>query len=70
MILFRNNIASLLYLQALDGAWLYKYSWRCEPVDFSWTPDALRVARGCYIYFITKLTELLDTVTILVGYIT
>ncbi|XP_054274999.1 elongation of very long chain fatty acids protein 7-like [Macrosteles quadrilineatus] len=51
-----------LFWEALDGAWLYNYSWKCEPVDWSWTPPALRVARGFYIYFLAKLTELLDTV--------
>lgn len=55
-------ISVWIFQEALDGAWLYRYSWRCEPVDFSNTPEALRVARGCYIYFLTKLTELLDTV--------
>lgn len=39
-----------------------KYSWRCEPVDFSNSPHGLRVASGCYVYFLAKITELLDTV--------
>lgn len=51
-----------LFQEALDGAWLRGYSWKCQPVDFSYSPEAMRVARGCYIYFIAKLTELLDTV--------
>ncbi|KAJ8888243.1 hypothetical protein PR048_007730 [Dryococelus australis] len=46
----------------LDGAWLTKYSWKCEPVDFSTSPEAMRVAQGVYVYFIAKLSELLDTV--------
>lgn len=49
--------------QALDGAWLYRYSWKCEPVDWSRTPHAMRVARGFYVYFLAKMTELLDTVS-------
>lgn len=55
-------ISTWLFQEALDGAWLANYSWKCEPVDFSNSPEALRVARGCYVYFIAKLTELLDTV--------
>lgn len=55
-------ISTWIFIEGMDGAWLYRYSWRCEPVDFSDTPHALRVARGVYIYFLAKLTELLDTV--------
>ncbi|KAK0077012.1 hypothetical protein PV325_004561 [Microctonus aethiopoides] len=51
-----------LFWEGLDGAWLRKYSWKCEPVDFSNSPEALRVARAVYIYFLAKLSELLDTV--------
>ncbi|XP_055637707.1 elongation of very long chain fatty acids protein AAEL008004 [Toxorhynchites rutilus septentrionalis] len=51
-----------LFVEGLDGAWLRHYSWRCEPVDFSDNPHAMRVARGCYIYFLAKISELLDTV--------
>ncbi|CAL7952342.1 unnamed protein product [Xylocopa violacea] len=51
-----------LFYEGLDAAWLRKYSWKCQPVDFSNSPEALRVARGVYIYFLAKLSELLDTV--------
>ncbi|XP_066599189.1 very long chain fatty acid elongase AAEL008004-like [Prorops nasuta] len=51
-----------LFYEGLDAAWLRKYSWKCEPVDFSSTPEALRVARAVYIYFLAKISELLDTV--------
>ncbi|XP_015430291.1 PREDICTED: elongation of very long chain fatty acids protein AAEL008004-like [Dufourea novaeangliae] len=51
-----------LFYEGLDGAWLRKYSWKCQPVDFSYTPEAMRVARGVYVYFLAKISELLDTV--------
>ncbi|KAF4532049.1 hypothetical protein B566_EDAN015575 [Ephemera danica] len=51
-----------LFAEALDGAWLRHYSWKCQPVDQSNSPEAMRVARGVYVYFLLKLTELLDTV--------
>ncbi|XP_058816151.1 elongation of very long chain fatty acids protein AAEL008004-like [Topomyia yanbarensis] len=51
-----------LFPQGLDGAWLRHYSWRCQPVDWTESPPAMRVARGCYVYFLAKLSELLDTV--------
>ncbi|XP_055597861.1 elongation of very long chain fatty acids protein AAEL008004 [Uranotaenia lowii] len=55
-------ISVYLFVEGLDGAWLRHYSWRCQPVDWSDTPPAIRVAQGCYLYFLAKLTELLDTV--------
>ncbi|XP_043786686.1 elongation of very long chain fatty acids protein AAEL008004 isoform X1 [Apis laboriosa] len=51
-----------LFYEGLDAAWLRKYSWKCQSVDYSNSPEALRVARGVYIYFLAKLSELLDTV--------
>ena len=51
-----------LFYEGLDGGWLRKYSWKCQPVDFSNTPEALRVARGVYVYFLAKISELFDTV--------
>ncbi|XP_076642508.1 stuck in traffic [Halictus rubicundus] len=55
-------ISFWLFYEGLDGAWLRKYSWKCQPVDFSTSPEAMRVARGVYIYFLAKISELLDTV--------
>ncbi|XP_046400891.1 elongation of very long chain fatty acids protein AAEL008004 isoform X1 [Ischnura elegans] len=51
-----------LFWEAMEGAWLFKYSWKCQPVDFSNTPEGLREARGVYIYFLAKISELLDTI--------
>jgi len=39
--------------------WQY-YSWRCQPVDWSRTPKAYREARVVYVYYLAKITELLD----------
>lgn len=41
--------------------WQY-YSWRCQPVDWSRTPKAYREARVVYVYYLAKITELLDTI--------
>lgn len=51
-----------LVVEGLDGAWLRKYSWKCEPVDWTENEESMRVARGCYLYFLAKISELLDTV--------
>ncbi|KAI5756457.1 hypothetical protein M8J77_025223 [Diaphorina citri] len=35
--------SSWLFYEAMDGAWYRDYSLRCEPVDYSTTPKAMRV---------------------------
>ncbi|KAL9897728.1 ELOVL fatty acid elongase 7 isoform 1-T2 [Glossina fuscipes fuscipes] len=52
--------AWLFYEASLNG-WLNGYNFRCEPVDYSYTPEALRTARGCWWYFFSKFTEFFDT---------
>lgn len=58
---FQVGVSVWLFWEALDAAWK-TYSWKCEPVDFSNSPSALRIAWGVYIYFLAKISELLDTV--------
>ncbi|KAG7199837.1 hypothetical protein KM043_017669 [Ampulex compressa] len=48
--------------RGLLAGWLRDYSFRCQPVDYSNNPKALRMARVVYGYYICKLIELLDTV--------
>ncbi|KAL0109567.1 hypothetical protein PUN28_014551 [Cardiocondyla obscurior] len=55
-------LSTWLFNEGMEAIFLHNYSLTCEPVDFSYDPYALRVARGVYIYFLAKLTELLDTV--------
>ncbi|XP_017777180.1 PREDICTED: elongation of very long chain fatty acids protein AAEL008004-like [Nicrophorus vespilloides] len=60
--LIQVTISIYIFYVALVGGWLNKYSWKCEPVDFSNNEDALFVATGVYYYFLAKISELLDTV--------
>ncbi|XP_055906528.1 elongation of very long chain fatty acids protein AAEL008004 [Eupeodes corollae] len=55
-------VSMWLVFEGLDCAWMRHYSWRCQPVDTSNTPQAYREARGVYVYFLAKISELLDTV--------
>ncbi|XP_070490444.1 very long chain fatty acid elongase 7 [Chironomus tepperi] len=55
-------VSVYLFVEGMNGGWLRHYSWRCQPVDTSTTDLGMREARGCYVYFIAKLTELLDTI--------
>lgn len=53
--------SSWIFFEAWDGAWGNGYSLRCEPVDYSTSPAAMRVARGCWWYYFSKFTEFFDT---------
>ncbi|XP_046420712.1 elongation of very long chain fatty acids protein-like isoform X2 [Neodiprion fabricii] len=60
---FTQVLASIyLVYEGLMSGWLYNYSYTCQPVDYSESPEAMRMARAVYLYFICKLVELLDTV--------
>lgn len=51
----------LVYL-AIAGGWWTGYNWTCQPVDYSYSPQAMTMAYGCWVYYMCKLIELLDTV--------
>jgi len=38
-----------------------KYSWHCEPVDYSNSPDSLRILSLAWWYFFSKFVDLFDT---------
>ncbi|XP_050537984.1 elongation of very long chain fatty acids protein AAEL008004-like isoform X1 [Daktulosphaira vitifoliae] len=46
----------------LMSGWFMDYSYQCQPVDYSYNPTALRMANLCWWYYISKLTEFIDTV--------
>ena len=58
-----NSFLTFVCWQACIGGWLNGYNYRCQPVDYSNTPHALRVASGCWWYYFSKFTEFFDTVS-------
>ncbi|XP_049844736.1 elongation of very long chain fatty acids protein-like [Schistocerca gregaria] len=50
-----------LFYELLMGGWWNRYSFRCQPVDYSNDPVALRMARACWWYYFSKYTEFIDT---------
>ncbi|KAK8729008.1 hypothetical protein OTU49_008586 [Cherax quadricarinatus] len=38
-----------------------RYSWFCQPVDYSTNPDEMRIAAALWWYYISKLVEFTDT---------
>ncbi|CAB0035567.1 unnamed protein product [Trichogramma brassicae] len=51
-----------LVYEGLMAGWLNDYSFKCQPVDYSDNPKAMRIARTVHLYFIVKIIDLLDTV--------
>nr|CAD7257951.1 unnamed protein product [Timema shepardi] len=53
--------SSWIFYEYLASGWAGHYSFRCQPVDYSNNPMALRMARTCWWYYFSKFTEFLDT---------
>lgn len=55
-------VSTYIFYEGAFNGWFAHYSWRCQPVNTSPGPDGIREARGVYLYFLAKISELLDTV--------
>nr|QXU64613.1 fatty acid elongase 2 [Blattella germanica] len=53
--------SSWIFYEYLASGWAGHYSFRCQPVDYSNSPMALRMARTCWWYYFSKFTEFFDT---------
>jgi elongation of very long chain fatty acids protein 7 len=58
---FQVALSTYIFGGLLLSGWSTTYSWRCQPVDYSNDPMATRMAHFCYIYYISKFTEFIDT---------
>ncbi|XP_049805466.1 elongation of very long chain fatty acids protein AAEL008004-like [Schistocerca nitens] len=59
---FQVAFSLIMLWEHLMSGWLWDYSFRCQPVDYSRSPTALRMANLCWWYYISKLTEFMDTI--------
>lgn len=65
MIVYNGFLVLLsmyMFYEFRISSWLANYSYRCQPVDYSNDPLALRMANVCWWYFFSKVIELLDTI--------
>lgn len=60
--LFQVIFSAWLFYECLMGGWWGQYSFRCQPVDYSNTPTALRMVHACWWYYFSKFTEFMDTI--------
>ncbi|XP_076810263.1 very long chain fatty acid elongase 4-like [Clavelina lepadiformis] len=55
-------LSAYMFYEFLVASYLAEYNLFCQPVDYSTSPLAIRMAKVCWWYFISKYIELLDTV--------
>lgn len=52
-----------LFLEIGMSGWLTgRYNWRCQPVDYSNSPDSIRAVNASWWYYFSKFTEFFDTI--------
>ncbi|XP_042337688.1 elongation of very long chain fatty acids protein 4-like [Plectropomus leopardus] len=56
------GLSAYMFYEFLDTSRLSNYSLLCQPVDYSNSPLALRMARACWWFYFSKVIELSDTV--------
>ncbi|XP_053294774.1 elongation of very long chain fatty acids protein 1a [Pleuronectes platessa] len=65
MLLYNLSMVLLnayIVLEFLLSGWGTTYTWRCDLVDTSTSPEALRMVQVCWLFYFSKFIELLDTV--------
>ncbi|KAI5645315.1 GNS1/SUR4 family domain-containing protein [Phthorimaea operculella] len=60
--LFQVIFSCWLFYESIMSGWFTTYSFRCQPVDYSRSPSAMRTVRGCWWYYFSKFTEFFDTI--------
>jgi len=60
-----NLFQTIFSLWGFTQGWSFyvsgNYSWKCEPVDYSQNPDALRALTMAYIFYISKIIDMVDS---------
>lgn len=59
--LFQTIFSAWIFYEYLASGWWNNYSFKCQPVDYSYSPLAMRMARTCWWYYIAKFTDFFDT---------
>lgn len=59
--LIQTLFSTWIFYEYLASGWWGDYSFRCQPVDYSYSKTALRMAATCWWYYFSKFTEFFDT---------
>ena len=61
--LFQIVVNIWVFYELCKHGWLSgNYNYFCEPVDYSYNESAFRVLLACYVFYLSKFVDLLDTV--------
>ena len=55
------GLSTYIFVQLLRGGWGGAYSFLCQPVDYSASPQAMLMLHACHIYYLSKFSEFIDT---------
>ncbi|XP_071773722.1 elongation of very long chain fatty acids protein 1b [Centroberyx gerrardi] len=55
-------LSTLIVYEFLMSGWTTTYTWRCDAVDTSDSPEALRMVRVAWLFWFSKIIELMDTI--------
>ncbi|KAF3698936.1 Elongation of very long chain fatty acids protein 4 [Channa argus] len=55
-------LSAYMFYEFTASSWLARYSLLCQPVDYSDSPLAMRMARVCWWFYFSKVIELSDTI--------
>ncbi|CAK1553379.1 unnamed protein product [Leptosia nina] len=67
LLIVYNIVQVIICAYCFIGAvqiWVTEYKWICQPVDFSYSESGLRMAKFVYYYYLLKIVDLMDTVSI------
>ncbi|CAI9725162.1 of very long chain fatty acids 7 [Octopus vulgaris] len=60
--IFMMFLSGYVFVEFLLSGWLTgTYSLGCQPVDYSYTPQAIRMAKVSWLFFFSKFIEFFDT---------
>ncbi|XP_061587237.1 ELOVL fatty acid elongase 8a [Cololabis saira] len=55
-------LSAYMFCEFTASSWLAGYSLLCQPVDYSDSPLAIRMAKVCWWFYFSKVIELSDTI--------
>uniref|UniRef100_H3DCS9 Elongation of very long chain fatty acids protein 1 n=2 Tax=Tetraodon nigroviridis TaxID=99883 RepID=H3DCS9_TETNG len=65
MIVYNLSMVLLngyIVYEFMMSGWATTFTWRCDLIDYSSSPQALRMIRASWLFYFSKYIELLDTV--------
>lgn len=55
-------LSGYIFMEFALAGWFAGYSLQCQPVDYSRSPQAIRMVNACWWFYFSKFVELFDTI--------